>query len=209
MARDVFGFHVSRVCRIRGEATTDDLSPLTGGAFRPGHEELVTEEDELGKGALAMPHVVSAFGAMVVLGEPGAGKTSVLRDLTEGMAYVENAWDGSSHACLWISGADLTEGSYDEELGNHLEALPQAGEDTGHQVDCCKRLRDVVALVGEGLAAVEPFGVASEEDFDAITSSLGDLGGVSSCCELRAVSLLLTAPAAETCRWGLRHSGPC
>ncbi|TQM32737.1 hypothetical protein FB390_4433 [Nocardia bhagyanarayanae] len=37
-------------------------------------------------------------------------------------------WDGEADACLWVSGADLTEGSYDEELGDHLAALPLVEE---------------------------------------------------------------------------------
>jgi hypothetical protein len=34
------------------------------------------------------------------------------------------------------------------------------------------------ALVGEGLAVVEAFGVAGEEDFDTVAGALGDFGGV-------------------------------
>ncbi len=43
---------------------------------------MVTEVERLREGALALPSVIATAGAMVVLGEPGAGKTSVLRHLT-------------------------------------------------------------------------------------------------------------------------------
>ena len=38
-------------------------------------------------------------------------------------------------------------------------------------------------MVVDGLAVVEAFGVAGEEDFDAVAGALGDFGGVGSCCE--------------------------
>ncbi|MEV0116295.1 hypothetical protein AB0H77_24095 [Streptomyces sp. NPDC050844] len=132
MARDIFGFHVPRVCRVRGgSAQANDLTPLTNEAFRTGHEELITEEASLRDGALALPSVVAAAGAMVVLGEPGAGKTSVLRSLAATLPPVGDTWDGDTDACLWVSGADLTEGSYQDELGRHIDALPQVGADRG------------------------------------------------------------------------------
>ncbi|WP_151478237.1 hypothetical protein [Streptomyces albicerus] len=100
-------------------------------AFRSGDEEVVTEGAGLREGALALPSVVAAAGATVVLGEPGAGKTSVLEDLTDGLPRVVDSWAGDTDACLWVSGADLTEVSYQDELGRHLDALPTAGEAAG------------------------------------------------------------------------------
>ncbi|MFE5374002.1 hypothetical protein [Streptomyces mirabilis] len=132
MAGDVFGFHVHRVCRVRGgSATAEDLIPLAHEAFRVGDEEVVTEGAGLHDGVLAWPSVVASAGAMVVLGEPGAGKTSLLEDLTEGLPRVVEAWGGTIDACLWVSGADLTEGSYQDELGRHFDALPPAGDVAG------------------------------------------------------------------------------
>ncbi|MBQ0849331.1 hypothetical protein J8N05_14070 [Streptomyces sp. BH-SS-21] len=132
MAGDVFGFHVPRVCRIRGEnVKTDEIAHLSGEGLRPDYEDLITDGVNLRDGALAPPAVVAAAGAMVVLGEPGAGKTSVLEDLTSDLPRVGDAWGRDADACLWISGADLTEGSYQDELGRHIDALPQNGADTG------------------------------------------------------------------------------
>jgi hypothetical protein len=39
------------------------------------------------------------------------------------------------------------------------------------------------ALVVDGLSVVEAFGVAGEEDFDAVAGALGDFGGVGAGCE--------------------------
>ncbi|NED78748.1 hypothetical protein G3I76_01370, partial [Streptomyces sp. SID11233] len=88
---------------------------------------------QLDEGALVSPSVVAASGAMVVLGEPGVGKTSVLTSLVEGLPRLEEVWEweGGEDACVWVSGGDLTETSYADELGCHFEALPAAGSTGG------------------------------------------------------------------------------
>ncbi|MEW2290544.1 hypothetical protein [Streptomyces sp. NPDC047841] len=128
MAGGVFGFQVPRVCRVRGGSGPErDLFTADDGAFRVDGQGLVTEVSQLDEGALASPSVVAASGAMVVLGEPGAGKTSVLTGLVEGLPRLEEAWEGGEDACVWVSGGDLTEASYADELGCHFEVLPAAG----------------------------------------------------------------------------------
>ncbi|MFD9568283.1 hypothetical protein ACFWBI_00370 [Streptomyces sp. NPDC059982] len=132
MAGYVFGFHVPRVCRVRGDrAAAEDLIPRLAEAFRADDDDVVREAGRLREGALALPSVVVAAGAMIVLGEPGAGKTSVLTQLTYQLPRVVDAWDGNSDACLWVTGGDLTEHSYQEELGCHLAYLPWEGGATG------------------------------------------------------------------------------
>lgn len=128
MTDDVFGFHVPRVCRVRGVELTENPILHAVDAFRSRDEEIIVDTERLQVGALALPSAVAASGAMVVLGEPGAGKTSVLVDLTSGLPRLENFWDGKSDACLWVSGGDLTESSYVEELRCYLDALPLAGD---------------------------------------------------------------------------------
>lgn len=91
----------------------------------------MAEIERLSEGVLAQPSVVAAAGAMVVLGEPGAGKTSVLRQLTASLPRLADTWDQRSDACLWVTGGDLTELSYEEELGRHLDSLPPAGSAAG------------------------------------------------------------------------------
>jgi hypothetical protein len=72
--------------------------PLATEAFRAGGEAVITEPEGLGEGVLALPSVVSAAGAMVVLGEPGAGKTSVLADLTDALSWTRGEGT-ATHAC--------------------------------------------------------------------------------------------------------------
>ncbi|MCI4044021.1 hypothetical protein [Streptomyces sp. TRM75563] len=125
MVGDVFRFHMPRVCRIRGaHAIAEDSIPRVAEAFRTGDDDVVVEGGRLRDGALALPAVVAADGAMVVLGEPGAGKTSVLRHLVKTLPRVMDTWDPSTDACLWVAGGDLTENSYQDELGCHLDSLP-------------------------------------------------------------------------------------
>ncbi|MFJ5219997.1 hypothetical protein ACIP98_35550 [Streptomyces sp. NPDC088354] len=128
MTESVFSFHVPRLCKIRSAHATEDLIPRATEAFRAGDDEVVGEAGRLEEGALTRPSVVMTAGAMVVLGEPGAGKTSVLTHLTDDLPRVADIWDSETHACLWITGGDLTESSYQVELGRHLEALPLEGD---------------------------------------------------------------------------------
>ncbi|MFF6998962.1 hypothetical protein ACFY93_28970 [Streptomyces sp. NPDC008313] len=103
MAGYVFGFHVPRVCRVRGErVAAEDLIVQAAEAFRADDDDVVMDAGRLRQGALALPAVVAAAGAMVVLGEPGAGKTSVLKQLTNGLPRVFDTWSGDSDACLWV-----------------------------------------------------------------------------------------------------------
>ncbi|MGW2953722.1 hypothetical protein [Streptomyces eurythermus] len=132
MAGYVFGFHVPRVCRVRGErVAAEDLIVQAAEAFRPDDDDVVVDAGRLRQGVLALPAVVAAAGAMVVLGEPGAGKTSVLKQLTRELPRVYDTWRGDSDACLWVTGGDLTEYSYQEELGCHLVSLPPQGDAAG------------------------------------------------------------------------------
>ncbi|MFJ6842481.1 NACHT domain-containing protein [Streptomyces griseoluteus] len=134
MVGDVFGIHVPRVCRIRGaHAAAEDSIPRVAEAFRTGDDDVATHAGQLREGALALPSVVAGAGAMIVLGEPGAGKTSVLKHLTDMLPRVVDRWDPSVDACLWVAGGDLTEISYQGELGCYLESLPSA--ETGATAD--------------------------------------------------------------------------
>ncbi|MCC3332976.1 hypothetical protein [Nocardia abscessus] len=108
--------------------TEQDLISRDLGAFRRSDEEVVADDSELTDGVLASASVVARAGAMVVLGEPGAGKTSLLAERIKDLPKLVDGWDGRGDCCLWVSGADLTEFSYDAEIGGHLAALPPVEE---------------------------------------------------------------------------------
>ncbi|MFI6415314.1 hypothetical protein [Streptomyces sp. NPDC050585] len=87
---------------MRGErAAAEDLIPQVAEAFCADDDLVVREAGRLREGPLALPSAVAAAGAMIVLGEPGAGKTSVLTQLTDRLPrVVVDAWDGESDAYL-------------------------------------------------------------------------------------------------------------
>ncbi|MFD9552506.1 NACHT domain-containing protein [Nocardia salmonicida] len=129
MTGELFGFHVDRICRVRGTRTTPDnlIAPFAD-TFRSPDQDIVTDAEGLSVGVLTIPALVADAGALAILGEPGAGKTSVLTTLTAALPHLDADWDPDTDACLWVSGGDLTEHSYHDELGRHLDALPLAGE---------------------------------------------------------------------------------
>ncbi|PBC45342.1 hypothetical protein CJ177_46375 [Rhodococcus sp. ACPA1] len=154
--------------------------------------------------------MVAAAGAMVVLGEPGAGKTSVLTELTSALPRVVDLWGGESDACLWVSGGDLTEGSFGEELGRHLAALPPTrggGTDvTGvltvvlDQADESSYLRHLPrrlknALQSRDISRVRVLIACRTADYPMImTDVLSDVFGSCRCIDLAP----LTREEAET-----------
>ncbi|WFB08182.1 hypothetical protein LRS74_14825 [Streptomyces sp. LX-29] len=100
MAGEVFTRRAERWCRVREDCDpAEDLFPLDGDGFLGSDWRRLrwTEQDdragdgpELTRGALIAPRVAAARGAMVLLGEPGAGKTTVLRGLVAGLRPVED-----------------------------------------------------------------------------------------------------------------------
>ncbi|MFD4792641.1 NACHT domain-containing protein [Streptomyces anulatus] len=83
-------------------------------------------------GLLVAPGDVSREGATVLLGEPGAGKTSVFRSLVQGLPMWDDPFipDGADR-CVWVDGPDLTAATWDEVLGSHLRGLPSLAADQG------------------------------------------------------------------------------
>lgn len=66
-------------------------------------------------------------GALVLLGEPGAGKTTTFRSLSGADIDTLEPEPGGS-GTLWVSGSELSDTTaFNEVLGHHLAALPAAG----------------------------------------------------------------------------------
>lgn len=81
--------------------------------------------DRASDGALIIAEVAAQSGALVLLGEPGVGKSTVLRALTEELPAIEDAAAGEPRV-LWVDGAELTDNSFGELLSDYLEQLPEA-----------------------------------------------------------------------------------
>ena len=83
-------------------------------------------------GLLVAPGDVAREGATVLLGEPGAGKTSVFRSLVQGLPMWDDPFvpDGADR-CVWVDGPDLTAATWDEVLGSHLRGLPSLAAGQG------------------------------------------------------------------------------
>jgi hypothetical protein len=136
MRREVFTIRARRWCRVRADISpAEDLFPLDDDGFLGSDHVLAPPGSEATVGALVAPGDVACEGATVLLGEPGAGKTSVFRSLVEGVPM----WDDPSvphgaDRCVWIDGPELTPATCEEVLGRHLTALPSValGQDPLH-----------------------------------------------------------------------------
>jgi hypothetical protein len=132
MRTEVFTEQVPRWCRVRADSSPrDDQFPLDDDGFLGSDHVLAPPGAGATAGALVAPADVAYEGATVLLGEPGAGKTSVFRSLVQGLP----AWDDPSlpdgaDRCLWIDGPDLIPDTWEEVLGRHLAALPSVA--SGH-----------------------------------------------------------------------------
>ncbi|MEV5239709.1 hypothetical protein AB0K89_11435 [Streptomyces cinnamoneus] len=122
----VFPIQADRLCRVRaGNDPVEDLLPLSDDGFLDDEVASRSVDGEPVPGALACPEVVAAFGATVLLGEPGGGKTTVLRRLVQGLRAVEPDDPETAHGYVWVNGSDLTEISYQDRVGRYLAALPR------------------------------------------------------------------------------------
>jgi len=127
MNTGLFRRHVPRFCRVLGTGDlAGDANGLGADGFSDEAPALATDPSNLREGDLARPETVAAAGVMVLLGEPGGGKTSVLAALTADIPPLAGTWAGESDACAWVTGADLTEHTYDAQLGSLLTNLPLA-----------------------------------------------------------------------------------
>lgn len=122
-ARPVFAITVDRLCRIRSGASADDMPfPVSDDGFLDPLAPRVLSADTLMPGALVEPHIAAEAGALVLLGEPGVGKTTVLERFAEGTSEVSGA--SPRLQWVWVDAADLMDATFDELLGCHLRTLP-------------------------------------------------------------------------------------
>ncbi|MBV1936593.1 hypothetical protein KUF83_08450 [Streptomyces sp. BV286] len=126
MTNEVFTVQVPRLCRVRADSSLDgDLFPLDSDGFLNGEHMVAPPGTEAVPGALVVPSDVSREGATVLLGEPGAGKSTVFRSLVQGLPM----WDDptlveGADCCVWVDGPDLTAATWEMVLGQHLARLP-------------------------------------------------------------------------------------
>ncbi|MGA5505830.1 NACHT domain-containing protein [Streptomyces umbrinus] len=101
------------------------MFPLDDDGFLGSEHVLAPLGADATAGVLVAPGDVAREGATVLLGEPGAGKTSVFRSLVQGLPMWDDPFvpDGADR-CVWVDGPDLTAATWDEVLGGHLKALP-------------------------------------------------------------------------------------
>jgi hypothetical protein len=115
-----FGHVATRLCCIRREAGEADLEiPLDQDGFLDASVGLSESARELTPGALVDPRLVLDSGVLVLLGEPGVGKSTTFRALV--------GPDDSN--VVWVDGAELTLSTFHERVGKHLEALPEGGSE--------------------------------------------------------------------------------
>lgn len=83
--RSRFGAVVPRLCRVRTQSDSDeDPFPLDDDGFLSPWAPVAGATDEIARGAILEPAMAASGGALVLLGEPGAGKTTVFEELTRG-----------------------------------------------------------------------------------------------------------------------------
>ncbi|MEV6823335.1 ATP-binding protein [Amycolatopsis sp. NPDC051102] len=127
MAGDLeFAEPVRRWLRVRsGEDQDDPPFELDDGGFLP--DPTADEPLRMGTGMVRPEDAVVGRGALVLLGEPGAGKTTTFARLTDADRSAGEPEPGSP-GTVWITGSELGDSSsFNEVLGEHLAALPVAG----------------------------------------------------------------------------------
>jgi hypothetical protein len=122
----LFKARVPRLCRVRTGTESDDMPfPLDLDGFLDPSAATASTADTITAGMLVTPAMAATTGALVLLGEPGVGKTTVFGGLTDGLPDVDDA-SQADHALLWLDAARLTESSFHDLLGRRLRALPEA-----------------------------------------------------------------------------------
>jgi hypothetical protein len=119
----LFPKRVKRLCRVRTGTDQDESPfPLDQDGFLNPLAARASTGETLSPGMLVAPATAADTGALVLLGEPGLGKTTVFLDLTEGLPDYREASEGDP-AVLRLDAARLTDATFQDLLGRHLRAL--------------------------------------------------------------------------------------
>lgn len=115
----MFDVPVTRLCRIRSSSEADEEPfPLDPDGFLdlPSTGEVA----EVVPGAIVAPELAASGAALVLLGEPGIGKSTAFQQIL-------GSW-GEDLPTVEIDGSSITDAAFDAVLGHYLEALPHLPE---------------------------------------------------------------------------------
>lgn len=122
-ARPVFGVTVERLCRIRSGTVDDELPfPLDTDGFLDPAVVRDGLTQALVPGALVSVRAAAETGALVLLGEPGVGKSTEFNAISDVARLPVGL---PPRQVIEVDAADLTDATYEELLGRHLRALPE------------------------------------------------------------------------------------
>ncbi|UJW28621.1 hypothetical protein L3Q67_25480 [Saccharothrix sp. AJ9571] len=121
----VFAESVPRWLRLRGDEDGDDPPfDLDDDGFLP---DPASGRSAATTSGMIRPEQALSTGALVLLGEPGAGKTTTFTALTGSGPEAQEPAPGTP-GTVWITGSELSAtGAFTDALGDHLGALPQVG----------------------------------------------------------------------------------
>lgn len=119
-----FDAPVPRWVRVRSGSDGDDPPfDLDDDGFLPDPTTTMASAG----GTLIRPDEALDAGALVLLGEPGAGKTTTFTSLTSAGLDTTEPEPGEP-GTLWVTGSELSDTTaFNDIFGDHLAALPDAG----------------------------------------------------------------------------------
>jgi hypothetical protein len=138
---------VPRLCRVRtGTEEDQEPFPLDEAGFLADSTRVATNLDEVVPGMLVPPELAASAGSLVLLGEPGVGKTTSL------LSIGESRQAGPGASLLRIDGAGITDDNFEQRVGRHLLALPRKANATrneSHAADGVDNGGDVILLIDQ------------------------------------------------------------
>ncbi|MCE6995403.1 hypothetical protein LZG04_11370 [Saccharothrix sp. S26] len=126
-----FPEQVDRLCRVRRGWDGDTPFDLDAEGFLDVSTRWWRTAGAAVPDGLLTPEEASSGGALVLLGEPGVGKSSAFRRLVSGLTDITDQADDDSHAVLWVDGGDLVDATFDELIGTHVKELASSGKPAG------------------------------------------------------------------------------